>query len=70
MQYLHKSPIEVHGGLTSSKCVIDSRFVLKITGFGLRSLYNYYAESKDIQGETTNCKFLEQIRAYCANIYV
>ncbi|XP_052788742.1 atrial natriuretic peptide receptor 1-like [Mya arenaria] len=35
MHYLHSSSIGVHGRLTSSRCVIDSRFVLKITGFGL-----------------------------------
>ena len=38
MHYIHSSPIEVHGRLTSSRCVIDSRFVLKITGFGLKSI--------------------------------
>ncbi|XP_045198693.2 atrial natriuretic peptide receptor 1-like isoform X2 [Mercenaria mercenaria] len=38
MNYLHRSPIAVHGRLTSSNCVIDSRFVLKITGFGLKSI--------------------------------
>ncbi|XP_060585634.1 atrial natriuretic peptide receptor 1-like, partial [Ruditapes philippinarum] len=38
MNYLHASPIHTHGRLTSTKCVIDSRFVLKITGFGLDSL--------------------------------
>ncbi|OWF54640.1 Atrial natriuretic peptide receptor 2 [Mizuhopecten yessoensis] len=35
MAYLHASPIEVHGNLNSSNCVIDGRFVLKITDFGL-----------------------------------
>ena len=38
MYYIHSSPLEVHGRLTSSRCVIDSRFVLKITGFGLKSI--------------------------------
>ncbi|XP_052058867.1 atrial natriuretic peptide receptor 1-like [Mytilus californianus] len=38
MTYLHQSNIYVHGGLTSNSCVIDSRFVLKVTGFGLRRL--------------------------------
>ena len=38
VHYLHSSPIAVHGRLTSSRCVIDSRFVLKITGFGLKCL--------------------------------
>jgi hypothetical protein len=38
MYYLHTSPIQTHGRLTSSRCVIDSRFVLKITGFGLDTI--------------------------------
>ncbi|XP_072161271.1 atrial natriuretic peptide receptor 1 isoform X3 [Bemisia tabaci] len=38
MSYLHASEIKSHGGLKSSNCVVDSRFVLKIADFGLRSL--------------------------------
>ncbi|XP_060064288.1 atrial natriuretic peptide receptor 1-like [Ylistrum balloti] len=38
MAYLHATPIEVHGNLNSSNCVIDGRFVLKITDFGLTRL--------------------------------
>ncbi|WAR31767.1 ANPRA-like protein [Mya arenaria] len=40
MYYLHSSSINVHGRLTSSRCVIDGRFVLKITGFGLNIMNN------------------------------
>ncbi|XP_068082292.1 atrial natriuretic peptide receptor 1 [Anabrus simplex] len=38
MSFLHSSEIRSHGSLKSSNCVVDSRFVLKITDFGLRSL--------------------------------
>lgn len=38
MTYLHSSVMHVHGNLKSSNCVVDSRFVLKITDFGLHSL--------------------------------
>ncbi|CAD5118690.1 DgyrCDS7373 [Dimorphilus gyrociliatus] len=38
MIYLHKSPIKIHGFLTSKSCVINSRMILKITDFGLNSL--------------------------------
>ncbi|KAL1426580.1 hypothetical protein MTO96_018168 [Rhipicephalus appendiculatus] len=38
MAYLHNSVIHSHGNLKSSNCVVDSRFVLKITDFGLHSL--------------------------------
>ncbi|XP_017119064.1 atrial natriuretic peptide receptor 1 isoform X1 [Drosophila elegans] len=38
MQFLHSSEIRSHGNLKSSNCVVDSRFVLKITDFGLHTL--------------------------------
>ncbi|KAH7950852.1 hypothetical protein HPB52_002414 [Rhipicephalus sanguineus] len=38
MAYLHNSVIHSHGNLKSSNCVVDSRFVLKITDFGLHTL--------------------------------
>nr|XP_027196215.1 atrial natriuretic peptide receptor 1-like [Dermatophagoides pteronyssinus] len=38
MAYLHSSEMHVHGNLKSTNCVVDSRFVLKITDFGLHSL--------------------------------
>ncbi|XP_023227111.1 atrial natriuretic peptide receptor 1-like [Centruroides sculpturatus] len=41
MAYLHSSELRSHGNLKSSNCVVDSRFVLKITDFGLYSLRSY-----------------------------
>ncbi|XP_057376143.1 atrial natriuretic peptide receptor 1-like [Daphnia carinata] len=38
MAYIHSSEIRSHGNLKSSNCVVDSRFVLKVTDFGLYSL--------------------------------
>lgn len=35
MRHLHLSPIHLHGYLTSRNCLIDGRWVLKITGFGM-----------------------------------
>jgi len=37
MQFLHNGVIISHGNLKSSNCVVDSRFVLKITDYGLES---------------------------------
>ena len=36
MQYLHAEDIKSHGNLKSSNCIIDSRWVLKITDFGMQ----------------------------------
>lgn len=46
MTYLHDSPIESHGNLTSSNCVIDSRFVLKITDYGLAFLSQFISNKE------------------------
>ncbi|KAG9355285.1 hypothetical protein JZ751_000123 [Albula glossodonta] len=40
MAFLHNSVIVSHGNLKSSNCVVDSRFVLKITDYGLASFRN------------------------------
>uniref|UniRef100_A0A8C4XEW7 guanylate cyclase n=1 Tax=Erpetoichthys calabaricus TaxID=27687 RepID=A0A8C4XEW7_ERPCA len=45
MDYLHKSPLKSHGYLSSSNCVVDSRFVLKITDFGLSGLRRAHTET-------------------------
>ena len=35
MTYLHSTEVKCHGHLKSSNCVVDSRFVVKVTDFGL-----------------------------------
>ncbi|PFX21464.1 Atrial natriuretic peptide receptor 1 [Stylophora pistillata] len=35
MKYLHKTSVKFHGNLTSTRCVIDSHWVVKITDWGL-----------------------------------
>eukprot|EP00106_Octopus_bimaculoides_P000874 XP_014768316.1 PREDICTED: atrial natriuretic peptide receptor 2-like [Octopus bimaculoides] len=49
LAYLHGSEIKSHGNLKSSNCVVDSRFVLKITDFGLHSLRG----NPDLEEENT-----------------
>ncbi|XP_061113348.1 atrial natriuretic peptide receptor 1 isoform X2 [Conger conger] len=46
MAFLHNSVIVCHGNLKSSNCVVDSRFVLKITDYGLSS-FRIQADSDD-----------------------
>ncbi|XP_068230068.1 uncharacterized protein [Palaemon carinicauda] len=40
MRYLHGSPLRHHGRLTSRNCVIDARWVLKVTDYGLPAIYD------------------------------
>ncbi|KAM4600545.1 atrial natriuretic peptide receptor 1-like [Polymixia lowei] len=46
MVFLHNSVIVTHGKLKSSNCVVDNRFVLKITDYGLSS-FRSEADSMD-----------------------
>ncbi|KAG8543389.1 hypothetical protein GDO81_024788, partial [Engystomops pustulosus] len=47
MCFLHRSIIGSHGNLKSSNCVVDSRFVLKITDYGLAS-FRSTCEADDV----------------------
>ncbi|XP_065318487.1 atrial natriuretic peptide receptor 1-like [Gordionus sp. m RMFG-2023] len=42
MLYLHNSPIKSHGRLRSDNCLLNSKFIIKITDFGLDSLQNFF----------------------------
>lgn len=53
MAYLHSSPIAFHGNLKSSNCVVDSRWVCKITDFGLLK-FKYGSDSKKTSETTIN----------------
>lgn len=52
MCYLHSSELRSHGGLKSSNCVVDSRFVLKIADFGLRSLRNNHSNESNSDSDS------------------
>ena len=39
MRYLANSPIRCHGNLKSRNCIVDSRWVLKITDYRLNEMY-------------------------------
>lgn len=45
--YLHSSPIEFHGRLKSSNCLVSSRFVVKLSDYGIRSLYEQIDDNCD-----------------------
>ena len=56
MQYLHSVDIKFHGHLTSSNCVVDSRWILKITDHGLRE-FKSPSEQLSVRGRDyqVNC---------------
>ena len=39
MIYLHESPIGYHANLKTANCLVDSRWVLKISDFGLQVIF-------------------------------
>ncbi|KAH3863877.1 hypothetical protein DPMN_026882, partial [Dreissena polymorpha] len=49
MAYLHDSEVRSHGKLKSSNCVVDSRWVLKITDFGLHEFLD--GEDEEDEGD-------------------
>lgn len=58
MRYLHTSPLRVHGSLTSRNCVVDARWVLKITDYGLPALHEAQGlapAEKSAKGDKNKC---------------
>ncbi|XP_059059119.1 guanylate cyclase 32E-like [Achroia grisella] len=47
LTYLHDSPLISHGNLTSSNCLVDSRWVLQIADYGLHNLKSGCVDSED-----------------------
>lgn len=48
MVFLHSSEIKSHGRLKSSNCVVDGRWVLKITDYGLSKFKANEIEREDL----------------------
>lgn len=63
MRYLHGTPVRVHGYLTSRNCVIDARWVLKVTDYGLPVFHeaqNIVPPAKTARGMTIPVSFFIQ----------
>ncbi len=61
MQHIHSSPIGSHGNLKSSNCVVDSRFICKITDFGLPTLRSNTNKGSPPPGTTKDLTFYKSM---------
>lgn len=68
MLYLHSSEIKSHGSLKSSNCVVDSRFVLKITDFGIHFLRAHAQE--DVLNENSHSYWQRKYPEHCTKAYI
>jgi len=57
MAFLHGSALHYHGNLKSPNCVVDSRFVLKITDYGLQAFRNTTNADESDREHESNASF-------------
>ena len=71
MKYLHASPVESHGALRSSCCVIDSRWVLKVGSVGLHWLRHSDDDDDDnIVAKDQSEWMAQETSSYSVLVYV
>jgi guanylate cyclase, other len=56
MIYLHESPIRFHGNLCTSNCLIDSRWVVKLSDFGLFAFKQGVEEKIENPADLLKCE--------------
>lgn len=70
MQHIHNSQIGSHGNLKSSNCVVDSRFICKITDFGLPTLRsnNNKDSSPGVERDYTYFRSMNTVKYYFLSV--
>ena len=56
MKHLHAGPVKVHGSLKSGNLVVDSRWVLKVTDYGVNSVRDRFGCTKNLKAKGINTK--------------
>lgn len=56
MMYLQESPLRIHGSLCTSNCLIDSRWVVKLSDFGLQAFKKGLEDIPDLQTMAAKCQ--------------
>uniref|UniRef100_A0A914XEL8 Guanylate cyclase n=1 Tax=Plectus sambesii TaxID=2011161 RepID=A0A914XEL8_9BILA len=46
LHYIHSSAVEYHGALTAGACLVDSRWTVKLSDFGLQSMLTHFSANK------------------------
>lgn len=66
MRYLHQSQLRVHGSLTSRNCVVDARWVLKITDYGIQAFHD--AQGLPPPAKSAKGKFIVEVETTKAHL--
>ena len=64
MKYIHDSPIGAHGHLRSDVCLIDSRWVLKVSDVGMSWLRNAGKYSAKEPSDEADYKGITTLQRY------